>query len=137
MNSAELNKESLIQIELHIKSISKNTVRDEVINWFQQSPLHWLFILFVMKSYFLDEELSKQQLVEKINEHVVQEGKKTITTEFRYIDDAISKGFIHSTTSPNDARKKTISPTDRTITSINNWFSNFSADFAALNKANQ
>ncbi len=45
----ENSKTNLIQIDLHIKAISKNTGRDEIVNWFQQSPLHWLFILFLMK----------------------------------------------------------------------------------------
>ena len=65
----ELVNKHLQQIDFHISAISKKTVRDEIINWFQQSPLHWLFVLFVMKYYYEKKELSKQTLLEEINEH--------------------------------------------------------------------
>ena len=82
-----LNKDEIVknieQIDFHIATISKNTVRDEIISWFQQSPLHWLFILFVMKYYYSKKELSKQTLLEEINNHLPTAGKKTVTTEFK------------------------------------------------------
>ena len=115
----------LSQIDMHIAFISKQTVRDEVINWFQQSPLHWLLILIVMKYYILDVELSKQLLVQEINDHLVLEGKKTVTTEFRYIDDCESKGFIETFTSTIDARKKLIKPSARTVSSMYEWLEKF------------
>ena len=127
----EKNK-NLMQIEMHIASISKNTVRDDVINWFQQSPLHWLFILFLMKFYYLNKELSKQMLIESINEHLPTDGKKTVTTEFKYIEDAISKGYVYSEKSKKDSRKRILFPTEKTIKSVNEWFEKFSSNFNQL-----
>tara|TARA_B100000579_G_scaffold431564_1_gene446821 strand:+ start:1071 stop:1469 length:399 start_codon:yes stop_codon:yes gene_type:complete len=127
----EKNK-NLMQIEMHIASISKNTVRDDVINWFQQSPLHWLFILFLMKFYYLNKELSKQMLIESINEHLPTDGKKTVTTEFKYIEDAISKGYVYSEKSQKDSRKRILFPTEKTIKSVNEWFEKFSSNFNEL-----
>ena len=124
--SAEKN---LNQIDFHIYAISKQTVRDEVVNWFQQSPLHWLFILFVMKYHYKNKNLSKQNLLEEINEHLATDGKRTVTTEFKYIDDAIAKGFVYSEVCKDDQRKKNIFPTQKTIDSLNNWFLNFNSHF--------
>ena len=119
------NKFNLIQIDMHIAGISKKTVRDEVINWYQKSPLHWLLVLIIMKYFYLERELSKQLLVQEINEHLVVEGKKTITTEFRYIDECEAKGFIDILSSTSDARKKLIKPSEKTINSMTNWFKHF------------
>lgn len=127
-----LNKDEIVknieQIDFHIATISKNTVRDEIISWFQQSPLHWLFILFVMKYYYSKKELSKQTLLEEINNHLPTAGKKTVTTEFKYIDDAVNKDFIYVETSKTDNRKKILFPTQKTIESISNWFNNFNSN---------
>ena len=51
--------------------------------------------------------------------------KKTITTEFRYIDECEAKGFIDILSSPSDARKKLIKPSEITINSMTNWFKHF------------
>ena len=123
----ELVNKHLQQIDFHISAISKKTVRDEIINWFQQSPLHWLFVLFVMKYYYEKKELSKQTLLEEINEHLATDGKKTVTTEFKYIDDAIGKEFIFTEISQSDHRKRNIYPPKKTIDSLDQWFLNFNA----------
>ena len=122
----------LVQIDMHINAISKKTVRDDVINWFQQSPLHWLIGLHVVKYDINNQDLSKQELVDQINEHVVMEGKKTVTTEFRYIEDAESKGYIVTSTSKIDARKKIIKPTEKMLLSMKKWFSSFNNDWKRL-----
>ena len=129
VNGKEILEKNLNQIDFHISAISKQTIRNETVNWFQQSPLHWLFILFVMKYYYRNEELSKQSLLEEINEHLATDGKKTVTTEFKYIDDAIAKEFIFAEISKVDQRKKNIYPTQKTVESLNQWFLNFATHF--------
>ena len=129
VNGKEILEKNLNQIDFHISAISKQTIRNETVNWFQQSPLHWLFILFVMKYYYKNEPLSKQSLLEEINEHLATDGKKTVTTEFKYIDDAIAKEFIFAEISKVDQRKKNIYPTQKTVESLNQWFLNFAAHF--------
>ncbi len=121
--------EYLGQIEFLISSISKNTVRDETINYFQQSPLHWLFILFVMKYFYQKKDLSKQTLLEEINSHLPVAGKKTVTTEFKYIDEAIAKEYIYAETSQTDHRKKILFPCEATTESFHKWFLNFNSNF--------
>ena len=129
VNGQEIVEKNLNQIDFHISAISKQTIRNETVNWFQQSPLHWLFILFVMKYYYKNETLSKQSLLEEINEHLATDGKKTVTTEFKYIDDAIAKEFIFAEVSKVDQRKKNLYPTQKTVESLNQWFLNFAAHF--------
>mgnify|MGYP001293747163 CR=1 FL=1 len=132
MDNKTTNEKNRILIDFCIASISKETIRDDIINWFQQSPLHWLFILTVMKYYYESNDLSKQDLLEAINQHLATEGKKTVTTEFKYIDDAVQKGFVNSETSKTDSRKKLIIPTQQTVSSIENWFMNFHSKFNGL-----
>ena len=132
MDNKTTNEKNRILIDFCIASISKETIRDDIINWFQQSPLHWLFILTVMKYYYESNDLSKQDLLEAINQHLATEGKKTVTTEFKYIDDAVQKGFVNSETSKIDSRKKLIIPTQQTVSSIENWFMNFHSKFNGL-----
>ena len=121
-----------VLIDFCIASISKETIRDDIMNWFQQSPLHWLFVLTVMRYYYKNKDLSKQELLESINQHLATDGKKTITTEFKYIDDAIQKGYVTSESSSADSRKKLIMPSKETVNSIENWFRNFHSKFNGL-----
>ncbi len=121
-----------VLVDFCIASISKETIKDDVVNWFQQSPLHWLFVLTVMRYYYENKDLSKQELLESINQHLATDGKKTITTEFKYIDDAIQKGYVTSESSSSDSRKKLIMPSKETVNSIENWFRNFHSKFNGL-----
>ena len=113
------------KIDFLINSISKKNNDDNIIHWFQQSPLHWLLILFVLKSYFKNIELSKNELLEEINEHIILESKKTMTTEYKYIEDAIRKGYLVQKISTIDSRKKIISPSQETKLSMSLWMNNF------------
>tara|TARA_B110000438_G_scaffold261959_1_gene272977 strand:- start:458 stop:700 length:243 start_codon:yes stop_codon:yes gene_type:complete len=79
-----------------------------------------------MKFYIEEVELSKNKVLDLINSNVMSEGKKTTTTEFKYINDAISKGYIISNISTNDARKKTLLPSSDTVEIMFNWFENYS-----------
>ena len=116
----------LEKINSHINLISKkNSEHGAIIHWFQQSPLHWFLILYVMKYYIEDVELSKNEVLELINNNVVAEGKKTTTTEFKYINDAILKGYLISTKSLKDARKRTLIPTENTAKILIGWFEKY------------
>ena len=64
------NKLKIAQIDNHLLDISKQAITDEVINWFQQSSIHWMTGLFIMRYHFISKELSKQLLVEEINNHI-------------------------------------------------------------------
>ena len=121
-----------VLVDFCIASISKETIRDDVVNWFQQSPLHWLFVLTVMRYHYESKDLSKQELLESINQHLATDGKKTITTEFKYIDDAIQKGYVSSESSKADSRKKLIMPSKETVNSVETWFKNFHSKFNGL-----
>ena len=124
LNNNKYKHTILAQIDRRIEEISKISIQCDIMNWFQQSPLHWLMGLFVMKYYYLNSDLSKQELIEEINKHVPLEGKKTITTEFRYIEDCEKKKYITTLPSFTDHRKKIVRPTLLTIKSFEEWFEN-------------
>jgi len=126
INSNKSKETMLNQIDRRIEEISKESIQSNIMNWFQQSPLHWLMGLFVMKYYYLNSDLSKQELVEEINKHVPIDGKKTITTEFRYIEDCEKKKYITTLRSFTDHRKKIVRPTQLTVNSFEEWFENYS-----------
>ena len=115
----------IAQIDNHLLDISKQSITDEIINWFQQSSIHWMTGLFIMRYHFISKELSKQLLVEEINNHIPSEGKKTVTTEIKYIEDAENKKYIIILPSLIDNRKRIIKPTEITINSFTTWFDNY------------
>ncbi len=119
------NKIRIAQIDNHLLDISKQSITDEIINWFQQSSIHWMSGLFIMRYYYTNQELSKQLLVEEINNHIPSEGKKTVTTEIKYIEDAETKKYVVILPSLIDNRKRIIKPTEITISSFVNWFQNY------------
>jgi len=41
----------------------------------KSQPIHWMIGLFIMKYYYLNTSLSKQQLIEELNTHIPNEGK--------------------------------------------------------------
>jgi len=122
MNILKDNELILAQIESNINNVSKIYNSSHVINWFQQSSIHWMIGLFIMKYYYLNTSLSKQQLIEELNTHIPNEGKKTITTEFRYIEDCENKNYITTKLSQTDHRKKVIKPCQLTIDCFEVWF---------------
>ena len=118
----EANSFLLTQIDFHVNSISKLSSTSDVMNWFHQSSIHWMMGLFIMKYFCLSHDLSKQQLINEINKHIASDAKKTITTEFRYIEDCKSKKYITTDTSYADHRKKIVKPSQLMIDSFKQWF---------------
>ena len=132
LGEKNLRNLKIYQLDNLINDISKISVQCEIMNWFQQSPLHWMMGLFVMKYYYLDSDLSKQQLVEEINMHITTDGKKTITTEFRYIEDCENKKYITTLPSPSDHRKKNVRPTEATINSYIEWLEQYNTNMRKI-----
>ena len=112
----------LSQIDHHVNSISKLSSTSDVMNWFLQSSNHWMMGLFIMRYFCLNHDLSKQQLINEIDKHIASDAKKTIATEFRYIEDCKSKKYITTDTSYTDHRKKIVKPSQLMIDSFKQWF---------------
>lgn len=127
MSDSQNKKIILQKINNHIDLLSKNnTSYGEPIHWFQQSPLHWFLILYIMKYYLQQIDLSKKEVIEHINHNVMQEGKKTATTEFKYINDAIAKGYIIASQSKIDGRRVNLLPSNLTAEKMIHFFKNYS-----------
>ncbi len=104
---------------------------DEVNKYFLQSATHRIISLIVMKYFYEDRDLSKHNLLEKVDYYSKNLNSKTITTEAKYVDNAIHKGFLINTTSLSDQRKTLIKPSEKMINSLelnfeerSSWFKN-------------
>ncbi|MDC0056672.1 substrate-binding domain-containing protein [Alphaproteobacteria bacterium] len=95
---------------------------DEIINYFSQTATHEIICFIVMQHYYEETELSKHKLLDKISFYSKNLQKKTITTEDKYVDNAIAKGYLIKTSSLFDHRKILIRPSKEMIVSAENNF---------------
>ena len=103
-------------------SLSGIKTENDIINFFTQTACHNIMSLIVMKSYYEDIELSKQNLLENIHDFTKSFQKKTLTTESKYLEIALAKGYLNQNTSPSDHRKILIGPSEKMILSLENYF---------------
>mgnify|MGYP006185177365 CR=1 FL=1 len=103
-------------------SLSGIKTENDIINFFTQTACHNIMSLIVMKSYYEDTELSKQNLLESVHDFTKSFQKKTLTTESKYLEIAIAKGYLNQNTSPSDHRKILIGPSERMILLLENYF---------------
>ena len=78
--------------------------------------------LFVMRYFYLNHDLLKQQLIEEINKYITNNGKRTATTEFRDIDECENKNYITTNHSSIDWRKKVVKTTQLMFNPFRSWF---------------
>lgn len=104
---------------------------DNINSFFYQSATHYIICLIVMKYFYEDQELSKHNLLEKVGYYSKNLQSKTLTTESKYVDNAIHKGFLINTPSLSDHRKTLIQPSNQMINSLeldfakhSSWFEN-------------
>ena len=66
--------------------------------------------MIVMQYFYEGRELSKHQLIDKIIFYSKNLQTKTITTEAKYVDNAIAKGYLINEQSLSDHRKILVKP---------------------------
>jgi len=103
-------------------SLSVNKTENDIINFFTQTSCHYIMSLIVMKNYYEDIELSKQNLLESIYNITKNFQRKTLTTESKYLEIAIAKGYLTQKMNPSDLRKILIKPSEKMILSLENYF---------------
>jgi len=81
--------------------------KNEILNWFSQSPAHWIMLHKVMISYLKNETITKNQLI-KFSE-------KSYLTSNTYIDEAVKRGYFKTIRNTKDKRSIFILPTEKTI----------------------
>ena len=103
-------------------SFFNNTVnnRNPSVDLVMSSPTGCMIITEVMKSYYLDKGLSKQDLVNKVVSGVSLSMNQS--SVYKIVDKAIKNRIFDSVLKRDDKRVRLIIPTNQTINDMEKWF---------------
>ena len=88
--------------------------RNEKINYFRRSRIHWLFLLNILKAHYENDIITKSDLIHKIQvSHI---------TILKYIRETINRKIILEVRSTKDKRKVGLIPSKELINSFENFF---------------
>ena len=88
--------------------------KNDTINYFRRSRIHWLFMLNILNSYYENKIITKSDLIHKIQvSHI---------TILKYIKETINLNIIIEERSKKDKRKVGLMPSKELIRSFENFF---------------
>ena len=88
--------------------------RNDTINYFRRSRIHWLFLLNILKAHYENDIITKSDLIHKIQvSHI---------TILKYIRETINRKIILEVRSKKDKRKVGLIPSKELIDSFENFF---------------
>tara|TARA_B100000614_G_C14534515_1_gene487890 strand:- start:1460 stop:1846 length:387 start_codon:yes stop_codon:yes gene_type:complete len=88
--------------------------RNDTINYFRRSRIHWLFLLNILKAHYEKDIITKSDLIHKIQvSHI---------TILKYIRETINRKIILEVRSKKDKRKVGLIPSKELIDSFENFF---------------
>ena len=88
--------------------------KNDSINYFRRSRIHWLFMLNILNAYYEKEIITKSDLIHKIQvSHI---------TILKYINESINRKIIFEERSKKDRRKVGLIPSKELIKSFENFF---------------
>ena len=88
--------------------------KNDAINFFRRSRIHWLFMLNILNAYYEKEIITKSDLIHKIQvSHI---------TILKYIKESINHKIIFEEKSKKDKRKVGLIPSKELIKSFENFF---------------
>ena len=88
--------------------------KNDTINYFRRSRIHWLFLLNILKAYYEKDIVTKSDLIHKIQvSHI---------TILKYIKETIDRNIIFEERSKKDKRKVGLIPSKQLIDSFENFF---------------
>ena len=88
--------------------------KNDTINYFRRSRIHWLFLLNILYAYYEKEIITKSDLIHKIQvSHI---------TILKYINESINRKIIFEEKSKKDRRKVGLIPSPELIKSFENFF---------------
>ncbi len=88
--------------------------KNDTINYFRRSRIHWLFLLNILYAYYEKEIITKSDLIHKIQvSHI---------TILKYINESINRKIIFEEKSKKDKRKVGLIPSPQLIKSFENFF---------------
>ena len=98
--------------------------KDEAINYFRRTRIHWLYLLNVLNAYYEKKIITKSDLIHKIQiSHI---------TILKYINESIKRKIIFEVRSKKDKRKVCLIPSEELINSFENFFYNESRSLKEL-----
>ena len=88
--------------------------KNDTINYFRRSRIHWLFMLNILNAYYEEEIITKSDLIHKIQvSHI---------TILKYINESIKRQIIFEKKSQKYKRKVGLVPSPALIKSFENFF---------------
>ena len=88
--------------------------KNDAINYFRRSRIHWLFMLNILSAYYEKEIITKSDLIHKIQvSHI---------TILKYIKESINLKIIFEEKSKKDRRKVGLIPSKELVKSFENFF---------------
>jgi hypothetical protein len=88
--------------------------KNDAINYFRRSRIHWLFLLNILTAYYEKEIITKSNLIHKIQvSHI---------TILKYIKESINLKIIFEEKSKKDRRKVGLIPSKGLVKSFENFF---------------
>ena len=88
--------------------------KNDTINYFRRSRIHWLFLLNILTAYYEKEIITKSDLIHKIQvSHI---------TILKYIKESINLKIIFEEKSKKDRRKVGLIPSKELVKSFENFF---------------
>ena len=88
--------------------------KNDAINYFRRSRIHWLFLLNILTAYYEKEIITKSDLIHKIQvSHI---------TILKYIKESINLKIIFEEKSKKDRRKVGLIPSKELLKSFENFF---------------
>ena len=106
-----LNKYIRDEIELYDDSQDE---KNNSLNYFRRSRIHWLYLLNLMQSYYFGRQISKSDLIHKIQiSHI---------TILKYIKESILLNLVEESKIKDDKRKVVLLPKKILINDFEDFF---------------
>ena len=116
-NSNQILFESSLQkflkkeINLYDESLDE---KENALNYFRRSRIHWLYLLNLMQSYYTKKQITKSDLIHKIQvSHI---------TILKYIKESIFLGFVEELKTEKDKIKVVLYPKKILINDFEDFF---------------
>ena len=99
------------EINLYDDSLDE---KENALNYFRRSRIHWLYLLNLMQSYYTKKQITKSDLIHKIQvSHI---------TILKYIKESIFLGFVEELKTEKDKRKVVLYPKKNLINDFEDFF---------------
>ena len=99
------------EINLYDESLDE---KENALNYFRRSRIHWLYLLNLMQSYYTKKQITKSDLIHKIQvSHI---------TILKYIKESIFLGFVEELKTEKDKRKVVLYPKKNLINDFEDFF---------------